>query len=55
MNTTRYKVTIRALSRGETGGVNHSFTIVKEVDRQDIRSCESDASGDAGGCTSGTW
>ena len=55
MNTTRYKVTIRALSRGETGGVNHSFTIVKEVDRQDIRTCVSDAANDAGGCTKGIW
>jgi prepilin-type N-terminal cleavage/methylation domain-containing protein len=55
MDTTRYKVTVRALSRAESGGVHHSFTVVKEVDRDDIRSCESDAADDAGGCTSGSW
>jgi type IV pilus assembly protein PilA len=55
MNTTRYKVTIRAKSRAESDGANHIYSIVKEVDRQDIRSCESDAADDAGGCTAGTW
>jgi prepilin-type N-terminal cleavage/methylation domain-containing protein len=55
MNTTRYKVTIRAESRAATDGQNHTFTIVKEVDREDIRSCESDAADDAGGCGGGLW
>ena len=54
-NTTRFKVTIRAKSRADSDGTNHSFTIVKEVDREDIRSCESDAADDAGGCESGIW
>jgi prepilin-type N-terminal cleavage/methylation domain-containing protein len=55
MNTTRYKVTIRAKSRGASDGNNHIFTIVKEVDREDIRSCESDAADSAGGCEDGVW
>ena len=55
MNTTRYKVTIRAESRAMSDGKNHVFSIVKEVDREDIRSCESDAAADAGGCEAGVW
>jgi prepilin-type N-terminal cleavage/methylation domain-containing protein len=54
-DTTRFKVTIRALSRATTDDVHHSFTIVKEVDRDDIRSCDTDAADDAGGCTAGVW
>jgi type IV pilus assembly protein PilA len=54
-DTTRYKVTIRALSRATTDGVNHSYTIVKEVDKNDSRTCDTDAGDDAGGCKSGIW
>jgi type IV pilus assembly protein PilA len=53
--TTRYKVTVRALSRATSDGVNHSFTITKEVDEQDQRTCETDAADDAGGCEAGIW
>ncbi len=53
--TTRYKVTIRAKSRATSDGVNHVFTIVKEVDRNDLRNCDTDAGDDAGGCSAGTW
>ena len=54
--TTRYQVTIRALSRAKTGGANHSFTIVKRVGAQDERTCVSDGDdNDAGGCRGGNW
>ena len=53
--TTRYKVTISAKSRATSDGVNHVFTIVKEVGEDDIRNCDTDAADDAGGCTSGSW
>jgi type IV pilus assembly protein PilA len=53
--TTRYKVTIRAHSRATSAGVNHTFVIVKEVEKNDIRTCDTDAADDAGGCKSGTW
>jgi type IV pilus assembly protein PilA len=53
--TTRYKVTVRARSRAASDGVNHTFVIVKEVDKNDIRTCDTDAADDAGGCKSGTW
>lgn len=54
-DTTRYKVTVRARSRAASDGVNHTFVIVKEVDKNDIRTCDTDAADDAGGCKSGTW
>jgi type IV pilus assembly protein PilA len=53
--TTRYKVTIRARSRATSNGVNHTFAIVKEVEKNDIRTCDTDAADDAGGCNSGVW
>jgi len=53
--TTRYRVTVRALSRAETNGTHHSFTIVKEAGGDETRTCESDSSNDAGGCSHGTW
>jgi type IV pilus assembly protein PilA len=54
-DTSRYKVTIRATSRATSDGVNHTFTIVKEVEKNDIRTCDTDAADDAGGCNSGVW
>ena len=54
-DTRRYKVTIRALSRATSDGANHAFLIVKEVGRDDIRTCDTDAGDDAGGCSSGAW
>ena len=55
-DTTRYRVTINALSRATTSGDHHSFTIVKEVGGpQDIRTCISGADNDAGGCQDGVW
>ena len=35
--------------------MNHTFMIVKEVDKNDIRTCDTDAADDAGGCKSGVW
>jgi len=55
-DTTRYRVTVTALSRAATGDTNHSFTIIKEPGEDDIRSCISDGdSNDAGGCSGGLW
>ena len=53
--TTRYRVTVTARSRATSDGKNHTFTIVKQVDGEDERSCTSDASNDDGGCSSGSW
>jgi prepilin-type N-terminal cleavage/methylation domain-containing protein len=53
--TTRYQVTVSALSRAKSDGKNHVFTIVKEVDGNDERICTSDGSNDAGGCDGGVW
>ena len=54
--TTRYRVTVRAKSRAVSDGKNHVFTIVKEVDTdQLLRTCTSDGSNDAGGCSQGSW
>jgi prepilin-type N-terminal cleavage/methylation domain-containing protein len=53
--TTRYKVTIRSVSKAETDGHNHVFTIVKQADGPEQRSCDTDASDDAGGCSHGIW
>jgi prepilin-type N-terminal cleavage/methylation domain-containing protein len=54
-DTTRYKVTIRSISRAETDGHHHVFTIVKQADGPEQRSCDTDASDDAGGCNHGVW
>ena len=54
--TTRYRVTVRALSRATTGGKNHSFFIIKEPGVDDQRVCVSDGDdNDAGGCQDGAW
>jgi prepilin-type N-terminal cleavage/methylation domain-containing protein len=53
--TTRYKLTVRAVSRSETDGHHHVFTIVKEADGPEERTCTSDASNDAGACSDGSW
>jgi prepilin-type N-terminal cleavage/methylation domain-containing protein len=54
--TTRYRVTVTALSRASTDDNNHSFTIVKEPDTEDERTCVSDGDeNDAGGCNDGLW
>jgi type IV pilus assembly protein PilA len=54
-DTTRYRVTIRALSRATTDDEHHTFTIVKEAGENDVRTCETDAGDDAGGCNAGIW
>ena len=54
--TSRHQVTVRALSRAETSGANHAFTIVKRVGEDDERICVSDGGdNDAGGCSGGSW
>ena len=53
--TTRYRVTVRAVSKAESDGSNHVFTIVKDAEGEEERSCDTDASGDAGGCHDGSW
>ena len=51
--TTKYKVTIRALSRAATDGTHHSFSIVKEPSGED-RVCDTPG-GNTGGCNAGHW
>ena len=54
--TTRYRVTVRALSRATTGDAHHSFTIIKDADDLDQRTCVSDGGDNkAGGCNGGVW
>lgn len=54
--TTRYQVTVTALSRAQTDGHNHAFSIVKIPGESETRVCVSDGgSNDAGGCSDGTW
>ena len=54
--TTRYQVTVTALSRAKSGSHNHSFTIVKIPGESETRTCVTDApSNNAGGCRNGTW
>ena len=53
--TTRYRLTVRSVSKAETDGKNHVFTIVKEAQGEEERSCETDATNNAGGCRDGTW
>lgn len=54
-STTRYKVTVTALSRAVSNGTHHRFTIVQNVDGDGSRVCESDGSNNAGGCSAGRW
>lgn len=55
-DTTRYHVTIRALSRAETDGANHSFTLARDAGEKDERTCVTDSTdNNAGGCSNGTW
>ena len=54
--TTRYRVTVTALSHAESNGMNHSYTIVKEPGTDDERTCMTDGGeNDVGGCTDGHW
>jgi type IV pilus assembly protein PilA len=53
--TTRYTVTVSGVSRAETDGHNHVFTIVKEARGSEERSCEAGNENDVGGCTDGAW
>jgi prepilin-type N-terminal cleavage/methylation domain-containing protein len=53
--TTRYRLTVRAVSKARTDDANHVFTIVKDAEGEEERSCDTDASDDAGGCNDGTW
>jgi len=54
-DTTRYRLTVRSVSKAESDGANHVFTIVKEARGEEERSCQTDASNNAGGCRDGTW
>jgi Tfp pilus assembly protein PilE len=53
--TSRYRVTVRALSRATSDGKHHTFTIVKDANGGEKRTCETDKKDDAGGCTKGDW
>jgi type IV pilus assembly protein PilA len=51
--TTWFEVT--AVSKAETGGANHTYTIRRSIDGTNIRTCTAGPSNDAGGCASGQW
>jgi len=53
--TTRYTVTVRGVSKAETDGHNHVFTIVKEASGPEERSCQAGNDNDVGGCSDGAW
>jgi Tfp pilus assembly protein PilE len=53
--TSRYRVTVQALSRATSDGKHHTFTIVKDAEGQEKRTCETDKKDDAGGCDNGSW
>jgi prepilin-type N-terminal cleavage/methylation domain-containing protein len=54
--TTRYQVTVTALSRAKTADKHHSFTIVKVPGESETRTCISDGGdNNAGGCRDGIW
>jgi prepilin-type N-terminal cleavage/methylation domain-containing protein len=53
--TTRYSVTVRAVSKAVTDGHNHAYTIVKEPDGSEKRTCEAGDENDVGGCSDGAW
>ena len=54
-DTTRYRLTVRAISKANTDGKNHVFTIVKDADGPEHRTCESADGNEAGGCDGGVW
>jgi len=53
--TSKYKVTVTSRSRAATNGANHTFTIVKELNGSDSRTCAAGTDNDAGGCKRGIW
>ena len=53
--TTRYTVTVRAVSKAETDGHHHVFTIVKDASGPEERTCEAGDANDVGGCSDGAW
>jgi Tfp pilus assembly protein PilE len=54
-DTTRYKVTVRAVSKAGSDGDNHVFTIIKTADGHEERVCDAGSANDVGGCNAGTW
>lgn len=53
--TTRYTVTVSAVSKAETDGHHHVYTIVKDAAGPEERSCEAGNDNDVGGCSDGAW
>jgi prepilin-type N-terminal cleavage/methylation domain-containing protein len=53
--TTRYTVTVNAVSKAVTDGHNHVYTIVKEPDGSEKRTCVAGDENDVGGCSDGAW
>lgn len=53
--TTRYTVTVRGVSKASTDGHNHVFTIVKEANGPEERTCDAGDVDDVGGCNDGAW
>jgi len=53
--TTRYTVTVKAVSKAVTDGHNHVYTIVKDASGPEERTCEAGDDNDTGGCSDGAW
>ena len=53
--TTETTFTVRAVSKSKTGGVNNTFTIVRDSAGSTTHTCTAGPSNDGGGCNSGTW
>jgi len=51
-DTTQTTFTVVAVSRAKTGGENHTFTIERNINGDNRRTCTPD---DRGGCRDGVW
>ena len=54
-NATKDSYEVVAISRSQTNGVNHTFTIIRSVQGQNERTCQAGPSNNEGGCRNGTW
>ena len=55
MSTTKNTYVITAVSKGTTGGANHTFTITRAIGGDSTFTCSAGTSDTGGGCKGGTW
>jgi type IV pilus assembly protein PilA len=55
VSTTKSTYKVTAVSRGSTGGSNHTYSITHTLAGTNDRSCTAGPSNDDGACKSGTW